>query len=93
MLCVMRTNNLHSVWPDVPPLLRQQGGIKQGEGKYTWPSGAVYRGDWHDGCMHGHGTLQGPDGSIYTGVCCGTSTCIVAQAGLPNMCTLSLLPA
>lgn len=44
-----------------------QGGVKQGEGKYTWPSGAVYRGDWTDGCMNGHGTLQGPDGSIYTG--------------------------
>jgi MORN repeat len=52
-----------------PSMSPPQGGIKEGEGKYTWPTGAVYRGDWHDGCMHGHGTLQGPDGSVYTGAC------------------------
>jgi len=41
--------------------------VKEGVGKYTWPSGAVYRGDWSGGCMQGHGTLQGPEGSTYTG--------------------------
>ena len=64
--------------------------MKEGEGKYTWPTGAVYRGDWHDGCMHGHGTLQGPDGSIYTGVCFAVGPLCTRPAMQP--CSCSIVP-
>lgn len=44
-----------------------QGGVKHGSGTYTWPNGAVYTGDWLNGCMHGVGTFNTVDGSCYTG--------------------------
>ncbi len=33
--------------------LRAQRGQKDGVGEYVWPSGAIYRGEWRDGYMHG----------------------------------------
>ena len=30
-----------------------QLGQKDGVGEYLWPSGAVYRGEWREGFMHG----------------------------------------
>ena len=30
-----------------------QRGQKDGVGEYVWPSGAIYRGEWRDGYMHG----------------------------------------
>jgi len=41
-------------------LQTQQGGHQHGVGRYTWPSGATYQGEWKAGCMHGVGTLQSP---------------------------------
>lgn len=37
----------------MPLLSSLQMGLKDGVGMYTWPSGAVYRGEWKDGSMHG----------------------------------------
>lgn len=29
--------------------------VMQGRGKYTWPDGCEYDGEWHAGLMHGEG--------------------------------------
>jgi 1-phosphatidylinositol-4-phosphate 5-kinase len=42
-------------------------GQKHGWGKYSWPSGATYLGEWKHGCLHGYGTFHSPDGSKYQG--------------------------
>ena len=42
-----------------------QEGQKDGMGIYTWPNAASYRGEWRDGCMHGVGTFESPDGTYY----------------------------
>lgn len=58
-----RDVHTHMFQHDMTP----QGGVKHGSGTYTWPNGAVYRGDWLNGCMHGVGTFTTVDGSCYTG--------------------------
>ncbi len=42
-------------------------GQKHGWGKYSWPSGATYLGEWKHGSLHGYGTFHSPDGSRYQG--------------------------
>jgi len=42
-------------------------GQKHGWGKYSWPSGATYLGEWKHGSLHGYGTFHSPDGSKYQG--------------------------
>jgi 1-phosphatidylinositol-4-phosphate 5-kinase len=42
-------------------------GQKHGWGKYSWPSGATYLGEWKQGYLHGYGTFHSPDGSKYQG--------------------------
>jgi hypothetical protein len=41
--------------------------IKLQNKSYTYPSGAVYTGDWLSGFRHGKGTIKWPDGCGYTG--------------------------
>jgi hypothetical protein len=38
-----------------------------GKGKYTWPDGAVYDGDWKDDIKNGEGKSTYPDGIVYEG--------------------------
>jgi hypothetical protein len=38
-----------------------------GEGKYTFPDGKVYDGNWKDGKRHGEGKLIYADGAVYEG--------------------------
>merc|ERR1740121_1547255 len=38
-----------------------------GRGKYTFPDGRVYDGDFRDGLKHGRGTMTFPDGAEYEG--------------------------
>lgn len=42
-------------------------GLKQGHGKFTWSSGAVYVGEWVMGRMDGTGTYIWPDDRRYEG--------------------------
>ncbi len=43
------------------------GDCQDGTGKYIFPSGASYEGDFKNGEVHGHGTCTYTDGSIYDG--------------------------
>ena len=45
--------------------LREEYG--EGRGKYTYPHGEKYEGEWKNGKYHGQGTLTSPDGSKYEG--------------------------
>ncbi|MDA9324741.1 MORN motif precursor, partial [Amylibacter sp.] len=38
-----------------------------GHGTHTWPSGAVYVGEWKDDKQNGHGKMTYASGSIYEG--------------------------
>ena len=42
-------------------------GKVHGRAKCTWPSGAVYEGDYKDGRRHGKGTNTYDDGAVYVG--------------------------
>eukprot|EP00983_Pelagomonas_calceolata_P088912 1157257-Pelagomonas_calceolata.AAC.8 len=46
-----------------------QCGKQHGVGKYVWPSGATYQGEWRAGSMHGVGTMTSP-----------TTRCVVRHA-------------
>ena len=50
-------------------------------GKYTWPSGAYFSGEWRDGHMSGVGKFVAPDGSRYQGVGCGGLTPCLCYLG------------
>ncbi|KAL8168178.1 hypothetical protein V2J09_009677 [Rumex salicifolius] len=39
----------------------------EGSGKYVWPDGCIYDGEWRRGMRHGHGKLHFPSGAIYEG--------------------------
>ena len=43
------------------------GGLRHGQGTYTWVDGSVYIGSWAEGNQHGEGTKTWADGSSYTG--------------------------
>ncbi len=43
------------------------GDCQNGTGKYIFPSGASYEGEFLNGEVHGHGTCHYTDGSIYDG--------------------------
>ena len=45
--------------------LREEYG--EGRGKFTYPHGEKYEGDWVKGKYHGQGTMTFPDGSMYEG--------------------------
>ena len=45
--------------------LREEYG--EGRGKYTYPHGDKYEGEWKNGEFHGQGTYTSPDGSKYVG--------------------------
>ena len=45
--------------------LREEYGV--GRGKYTYPSGGKYIGEWKNGKKHGQGTFTYPDGRKYVG--------------------------
>lgn len=42
-------------------------GKKQGKGKYEWPDGSYFDGDWDDNKITGFGTYYWADGRGYTG--------------------------
>ena len=39
----------------------------QGFGKYSWPDGKTYEGQWKSNKMHGEGLLLWKDGKSYKG--------------------------
>lgn len=43
------------------------GDCQDGIGKYEYPSGAIYEGQFHNGEVHGQGTCNYTDGSSYSG--------------------------
>ena len=43
------------------------GGLRHGQGTFTWVDGSVYIGSWAEGNQHGEGTKTWADGSSYTG--------------------------
>jgi len=45
--------------------LREEYG--EGRGKYTYPHGGKYEGEWKNGEFHGQGTYTYPDGSKEVG--------------------------
>ena len=45
--------------------LREEYG--EGSGKYTYPHGEKYEGDWKDGKQHGQGTFTVSEGTKYVG--------------------------
>jgi len=45
--------------------LREEYG--EGRGKYTYPHGGKYEGDWRNGKYNGQGTLTFPNGDKYVG--------------------------
>ena len=45
--------------------LREEYG--EGRGKYTYPHGDKYEGEWKNGEFHGQGTYTSPDGRKYEG--------------------------
>ena len=45
--------------------LREEYG--EGRGKYTYPLGEKYEGEWKNGEYHGQGTFTLPDGEKYEG--------------------------
>ena len=45
--------------------LREEYG--EGRGKYIYPNGEKYVGDWKNGKYHGHGTFTSRDGFVYVG--------------------------
>ena len=45
--------------------LREEYG--EGRGKFTYPHGEKYEGEWEKGKYHGQGTMTYPDGSMYVG--------------------------
>ncbi|HHC80379.1 MAG TPA: hypothetical protein ENK46_10895 [Flavobacteriia bacterium] len=44
-----------------------KGGLRHGQGKYTWNNGDTYQGAWVDDKRHGQGTYIWHDGSKYKG--------------------------
>jgi len=42
-------------------------GKSHGKGKYTWPNGDVYEGDFVDDKKHGKGKFTSADGEVYVG--------------------------
>jgi hypothetical protein len=53
------------IYIQVATLLMLQMGYKEGVGTYRWPNGALFRGEWLAGCMHGVGTFESPDSTQY----------------------------
>ena len=45
--------------------LREEYG--EGRGKFTYPHGEKYEGEWKNGKYHGQGIMTFPDGSMYEG--------------------------
>ena len=45
--------------------LREEYG--EGRGKFTYPHGEKYEGEWEKGKYHGQGNMTYPDGSMYVG--------------------------
>ena len=43
------------------------GHIPEGSGKYVWPDGCVYEGEWRRGMRHGNGKIQWASGASYEG--------------------------
>ena len=58
-------------WPKLEvgyvPGFAYTGGAGGGEGKYVYPSGGVYVGQFKDGKKHGRGTYTYADGAVYEG--------------------------
>ncbi len=46
-----------------------KNGTRNGQGTYTFASGAVYEGSYADSKRSGYGVFKSPDGSSYSGVC------------------------
>ncbi len=44
-----------------------ENGLRNGQGKYTWPNGDVYEGTWQNDNRHGYGVYLWNDGSKYKG--------------------------
>ena len=44
-----------------------EGDCVNGKGKYTWPDGNVYEGDWRDDKRTGKGKYTWPNGNVYEG--------------------------
>ena len=43
----------------------------EGFGRYLWPDGLEYEGEWKDGKPNGKGKKKWPDRSTYEGECWG----------------------
>ena len=41
--------------------------MQNGKGKFKWPSGAVYEGDWVNGKWHGRGKYTYANGKVEEG--------------------------
>ena len=51
-----------------PYVGQMKGRYRHGQGTYTYSyAGFRYSGDWRDGVKHGQGSMELPDGSVYTG--------------------------
>ena len=46
---------------------QNEAGYLHGFGKFTWPDGSEYYGQWHENLMHGFGCITYSDGSYYRG--------------------------
>ena len=44
-----------------------EGNNMEGHGKYIWPDGRKYSGDWLNNQMHGEGEYIWPNGKKYVG--------------------------
>lgn len=59
--------NLRSNFRHVHVVGFMQEGVKSKRGKYTWPDGSTYEGQYLDGFKHGKGTMSFVNGDVYTG--------------------------
>jgi hypothetical protein len=42
--------------------------LKDGYGKFTWPDGRMYEGEWKEGKIHGQGKFREANGRVREGI-------------------------
>ena len=72
-----------------------QAGKRHGTGRYTWPNGDVYDGEWADGVQSGTGVKTYCNGDQYTGSWSnnkkhgkGTDTLVSGDRYVYDFCTI-----